>query len=149
MNVDIPIPAEGREQSVIELGRFVLACLPGKPLTVTVSPVKNERSSKQNKALFGHAYECIRRAYGCDKEDLHNDFCIAFFGQRVQSVFDWNTRKPIRTTTHDADGNRDVISAELFSQFYAEVERKGAEFGLFIPSPDPRWFLDFDEKGYK
>jgi len=138
---DIAIPAEDRGAAVAQLTRFLMSCHPGKPLTVTVETWKRERSNQQNRALFGHAYEVIRQATGCDKDDLHRDFCIAAFGAKVQQVLDFEQRQPLRTTTHDENGKRDVLTAQRFSEFYAMVEQRAAEFGIFIPSPDPRWFL--------
>jgi hypothetical protein len=139
---DIALPATDRGADVERLATFLLACFPGKPLTVTVEPWKKERSSQQNKALFGHAYRVIRNETGADKDDLHRDFCIKFFGLKEQKVLCFERRQPVRTTTHDENGKRDVLPSHTFSEFYAMVEQCAAEFGIFIPAPNPRWFLD-------
>jgi len=143
---EIAIPAENRQPAIDALGRFLLAFSPGKELSVEVELVKAERSSRQNKALFGHAYKVIGQAVGLsgrkELEGLHEDFCKAFYGKRTVSVLGELQSLPVRTTTTDENGKRDVISAAEFSQFYADVERKAAEFGIFIPAPNPRWFLD-------
>lgn len=119
-----------------------MGCYPGKEVEVTVDTVRQERSTRQNKALFGHAYKVICDETGADKDDLHRDFCIKHFGLKEQQVLCFEQRRPRRTTTHDENGKRDVISVEEFSCFYAMVERLAAEFGVYILAPDPRWFLD-------
>lgn len=138
----IVIPADDREAAIQEVARFLAACFPGKKLALTVEAWKQERSSRQNRALFGHAYRVICEETGADKDELHRDFCIAFFGLRVQKCMDFEHRMPLRTTTHDENGERDVIGMDEFRVFYADVERKASEFGIFIPAPDPRWFLN-------
>ena len=136
------LPEIDREAEANRVREYLLICLPGKRLEVTIEADKPERSSKQNRALFGHAYRVIREQTGADKDDLHRDFCIAFFGLKLQTVLSFEHRQPLRTTTHNEHGKRDVIDAEEFSKFYGEVERKAAEFGIYIPAPDPRWFLN-------
>ena len=142
MNVDLPPEIEDREPVIQRLIEFLRRCAPGKRQTITVEPFKAERSSSQNKALFGHAYKTLQEETGADKDDLHRDFCIKFFGLKVQDVLGFEHRRPIRTTTHDEDGKRDVISVEEFSKFYSMVERLADEFGIWIPPPNPRWFME-------
>jgi hypothetical protein len=144
----LTLPPEGREADVARLQAFLLAAYPGKEVEVSWEPVKSERSSRQNKALFGHAYRVIAKETGLsgksDLARLHRDFCRAYFGERAVSVLGRVEVVPLRTTTTDENGNRDVINSGEFSAFYADVERKAAEFGIYIPPPDPRWFLDAD-----
>lgn len=141
----IAVPSENREAVAESIRQYILACLPGKVLSVTVEEFKKERSSQQNRALFGHAYKTIAVATGLsgkrELEGLHEDFCKAFFGEKSVTVLGVTRTVPVRTTTKNEEGKDDTINAALFSQFYADVERKAAEFGIYIPSPDPRWFL--------
>lgn len=109
------------------------------PLSVEHKPWKKSRSNDQNALLFGGMYPPIAEAMGFDVSDLHTWCCGQFFG--------WTERKvprtphnrsglesvPIRTTTRDADGKRNVIDAQTFSRFVELVERTAAQAGVFIP----------------
>lgn len=124
------IPATNRTDAIAALGRFLFACHPGKALAVSVEVEKAERSDRQNKALFGHAYKVIAAEVGlsgkAELDKLHADFCCRFFGERRVSVLGKVHIYPVRTTTTDEAGKRDVISAAEFSAFYADVERIAA-----------------------
>lgn len=140
------IPATDRGPAIEALARQLHYAFPGKVLSVEIEEEKQERSSKQNKALFGHAYKVIGEATGlrgrAELEMLHRDFCKAFYGVRVIRTPHGDREVPVRTTTTDEHGNRDVVNVGEFSAFYGDVERKAAEFGIWIPAPNPRWFMD-------
>ena len=143
---DITIPAENRTSAIEALSRYLFSCHRGKALTVSVEVEKAERSDRQNRALFGHAYKVIAAEVGlsgkAELDKLHADFCCRYFGERTRNVLGRTHRYPIRTTTTDEHGKRDVISAAEFSKFYADVERIAAECGIFIPAPNPYWFQE-------
>lgn len=120
---------------------FLSAADVTKELQVTIGPVKKERSCQQNKALWGCAYEHIRKATGNDKDDLHEMFCGEFFGWEIREVMGRKKRFPKRTTTTGYDGKRDVISTIELKDFYAFVQQRAAEYSVFVPDPDPMWFL--------
>lgn len=142
----LTLPPECRDVLLARLTGFLALAFPGEEVEVNWERVKPERSSKQNRALFGHAYKHICEATGlsgdADKKQLHNDFCRAYFGEKAVTVLGQVRAVPVRTTTTDENGKRDVINAAEFSVFYGDVERKAAQFGIYIPAPDPRWFLD-------
>jgi hypothetical protein len=112
-----------------------------KPFVLTIEPLKRERSDSQNRGLFGVAYPPLMDFCGLqgdeDKRQLHREFCGEFFGWRDDLPM--NMRKPIRTTTTNERGQRDVVPWDVFCAFYGFVQRKGAELGVFIPDPDPLW----------
>jgi len=143
---DLSIPADNRTDAIATLGRFLFACHPGKALTVSVEVEKAERSSQQNKALRGHAYKVIAAEVGLSGHDelakLHRDMCCRYFGEKRINVMGQVYRQPIRTTTTDENGDRDVLSGAEFHKFYDYVERIAAECGIFIPAPDPYWFRE-------
>ena len=45
--------------------------------------------------------------------------------------------RPVRTTTTNEAGERDVMPAADFANFYDMVQRVGAEIGVDVPSPYP------------
>ena len=71
-----------------------------------------------------------------DKEQLHHHFCCEFFGTQDNQ---FGVRIPIRTTTKNEAGKRDVVDWQTFSDFVAFIQRQGAEYGVHIPDPDPLW----------
>ena len=97
------------------------------------------RSNKQNAALFGLAYPVLSEATGYTPDELHVAFCCRHFGTVEEDVMGQLVRKPVRTTTTNEQGERDVMSAEDFSRFYDMVQQVGAEAGIDVPAPDPFW----------
>lgn len=143
---EIQIPATDRGPALARAARLIEAAHPGKPLLLSVEIDKPERSTKQNRALFGHAYKHIGAEVGLsgrkELDKLHTDFCCRFYGERIVEVVGSKYRLPVRTTTTDENGKRDVINVGEFSAFYGDVERIAAECGIFIPAPDPLWFVE-------
>jgi hypothetical protein len=43
---------------------------------------------------------------------------------------------PVRTTTRDENGNRDVLNKQQFSDYVAFIQRFAASKGIFIPDPE-------------
>ena len=115
------------------------------PLTkswrIEIKELHKDRSLRQTAALFGVAYPIIMAATGlqgdADMAQLHRDFCGDFFGWRDGPL---GHRRPVRTTTTNERGERDLIDTATMAQFYAFVQRRVAEFGIDVPDPDPLWF---------
>lgn len=139
------LPATDRDQAIKRLNRFLVSCFPGKKVRVEVSVYQAPRSDAQNHALFGVAYPPLMEFMGLqgneEKEELHRVLCGEFWGWTVYEVMGHKRKKPKRTTTRDENGQRQVIGKTLFAEFYAFVQRKGAELGVCLPDPDPEWFL--------
>lgn len=128
-------------RSFTKLMAFLSSLDVTKEWQITIGSVKKERSPQQNKALWGCAYETLRKATGNDKEDLHDYFCGEYFGWDIQDVMGQKKKKPKRTTTTDYDGHRDVISTIHLQDFYAFIQQRSAETaGVFVPDPDPMWW---------
>lgn len=111
-----------------------------KSWELTIEQFKRERSDSQNRGLFGVGYPPLMEFCGyqgdADKRELHREFCGAFFGWVDTPT---GGSRPARTTTTNERGQRDVVPWDVFCEFYAFVQRKGAELGVFIPDPDPLW----------
>lgn len=146
MEQNIEVYAETREASAERVRRFLMDFLPGKDLVVNVKKKTKERSDPQNKALWGCAYDYLRKATGNDKEDLHDYFCGEFFGWKEYEVMGKRKLKPVRTTTTNEAGKRDVISTEELSEFYAFIQQHAAQGGHYVPDPDPNWFHEEKRK---
>jgi len=112
-----------------------------KSWTVEIKEAKKSRSSAQNAALFGCAYPPIMEHMGLrgerDREDLHTFWCMEYFGAVEVDIMGKRKLRPIRTTTTDEHGKRDVIDKATFSDFYAFIQQRSAEYGIIVPDPDP------------
>ena len=109
-----------------------------KSWVIEVKPFRKSRSLDQNAATFGLAYKVIMEATGLEGEEerkqLHRDFCGDFFGWTDGPL---GGRKPIRTTTKNERGERDVIDTATMARMYEFIQRTAAGYGIDVPSPDP------------
>lgn len=136
------IPPQDRETAIASLAAQLRRYLPGVRLEVRVRRKKRERSDLQNRALWGCAYKALKEQTGNDPEDLHVFFCGRFFGWQEFDVMGMVKKRPVRTTTKDANGNRDVIDKSVMAEFYDFIQRESAMAGFDVPDPDPEWFRE-------
>lgn len=114
---------------------------------VKIEKHKAQRSDEQNSALWGVAYKFLAEETGNDPEQMHQYFCIKYFGPVERQVFGMRKLMPRRTTTTDEQGNRDVLSKLEFAKFYESIQRLMAmQMGLNVPDPDPSLGLQHKEK---
>jgi len=142
MNVpdrDLPADPALRKTAIDSLARLLIRWLPGKRLRVRVTLAKGERSDLQNRALWGCAYRALETQTGNAPEDLHAYFCGEHFSWVEYKIMGKARLRPRRTTTHNEDGDRDVLSTADFADFYDFVQRRSAENGFDVPDPDPLW----------
>ena len=107
---------------------------------IEVTRFAKPRSDPQNSALWGVAYKSLRTQTGNDTDDLHQFFCGEYFGWKEFVVMGRKKVKPLRTTTHDENGNRSVMPMTDFAEFYTFIQSRAAQNGYMIPDPDPLWF---------
>ena len=132
-------PDKNRANIVENLKAFIDKLDPTKDWEISVEREVKERTTRQNKALFGHAYPILREQCGFDVGVMHDQFCMKFFGSvTIQGPFG-KKQAPRRTTTTDESGKRDVIEWDQFCDFYDMVGRYASDAGVFIPEPDPFW----------
>lgn len=108
------------------------------PHVVQVTKFRKPRTDPQNNALF-LAYGILMADVGLagerEKNELHRNFCGDFFGWVDLAC---GARRPLRTTTTDENGKRDVLPWDRFCEFYEHVRRTAAEAcSCVIPDPDP------------
>lgn len=130
--------AETRERIVSRLSAFLKALPLNKPWRIRVDELKGDRTEHQNNALFGVAYPPLIKATGYRKDEIHEVMCQKFFGTKVVEFGGVISEKPVRTTTTDEQGHKDVIPWDKFTEFYAMVQQVGAEMDppIWIPDPD-------------
>ena len=128
----IYLPRTEGERSLASIVAFLSALPRNKPWRIRVDEFAGTRTNPQNNALFGAAYPVLCQHIGCLPDELHEIMCEKFFG--TKEIL--GSTKPIRTTTIDENGKRDVIPMDRFQEFYAMVQRIGAELGVYVPDPD-------------
>lgn len=107
-------------------------------LAVEWKPWKKSRSNDQN-ALLWAMYAPLAEHMGYEAEDIHEWMCGRMWGWKDVPVPktprnpEGLASVPVRTTTRDEDGKRDVIDAATFSRFVEMVERTAAQAGVFVP----------------
>ena len=108
------------------------------PLNVECKPWRKSRSNDQN-ALLWAMYAPIAEHMGYDAEDVHEWMCGRFWGWKDVRVPrsprnpDGFASVPVRTTTRNADGRREVLDAKTFGMFVDMVDRIAAQAGIYIP----------------
>lgn len=109
---------------------------------VTVEDLKPKRSDAQLRYLNGVCYKLIGDAIGYERDEVSEFLCGTFFGWREKKVPKKPSNPtglesvPIRTTTTDESGARDVLNKQQFADFLAFVQRFAASKGIHIPDPD-------------
>ena len=113
---------------------------------IEIRPFKKTRSLRQNAALWGVAYPPIMEAMGLrgekEREEIHEYFCGEYWGWKQYKILDKLKQKPVRTTTIDEDGKRNRIKTVAMSDFYAFIQQRAADNGIYVPDPDPMYGLD-------
>ena len=136
---------KGRSQRVLENAQIAISQLdPEEAWKITAEPVKPQRSQSQNAYLWAVPYKLISEATGYEVEEVHEYFLGRFFGWKDKKVPKTPRNPegvesvPVRTTTTDESGKRNVLSTEVFSEYVGFIQRFGAmKLGLVIPDPDP------------
>lgn len=146
MSTQIILPADRpRDDAIARLVRFCHQLDSRKPWKWTCEPYKATRSGQQNRYLHGVCYKLISDATGYEPEDVAEYLLGTYFGWKDKKVPKTPRNPegfesvPIRSTTRNEDGRRDVLSWEQFAEYVAFIQRFAAGKGIYIPDPDPQW----------
>jgi len=105
--------------------------------SVEVKRYMRTRSSEQNRYLNGVAYKLLSEHTGYDRDDISEYLCGEYWG--------WLKKRkpgkklvdvPVRTTTTNEDGKREVLGWDEFWDYVDYVQRFGSKHGVYIPDPD-------------
>ena len=113
---------------------------------VEFRPVTKKRSSKQNAALWACAYPPLMESMGLrgerDRLELHEYFLGEMYGWKEYYILNKKKVRPVRTTTVDEDGNKNLLSKHEMSEFYNFIQQRAADNGIYVPDPDPMYGLN-------
>jgi len=136
-------PKQDRTELKVLVCQHIDSLPEDKPWIVRVEKLVREYTDLQRRALWGCAYKFLEEHTGYKKERCHTLFCGEFFGWTHDEMFGNKTRAPVRTTTTDEDGKRDVIDTETLAAMYEFIQDWVADkSGLLVPDPDPHWWRE-------
>ncbi len=141
-----------REIRAKKIMTFLAGLDPKRPWEIIVRPFKRSRSNQQNRYERGVACKLLSEATGYEIDEVHEYLVGTYFGWRQIRCpkTPSNPRGlrdvPIRTTTTNDLGQRDVLSKSDYSDFIAFVQRFGAKHGVLIPEPEPDFALRADRE---
>lgn len=118
-----------------------------KAWEVIVRPFKRSRTSQQNRYERGVCCVLLAKAIGYEPEEIHEYLCGEYWGWKTKACPKTPNNPlgikdiPVRTTTMNEAGERDVLNKQDYWDFVAFIQRFGAQYGITIPDPDPEWWL--------
>jgi len=146
---NILLPKEPETKRLVRIQR-IAARLADVPLDevwqLILQPFKHERTNQQNRYLRGVATKMLADHLGYEEQEMHELLCGLHWGffQRKCPKTPNNPRGikdvPVRTTTTDENGERDVLNKRDLWDYVEFVQRFGAEHGVVIPDPDPDYW---------
>lgn len=139
--------AERRRVRAQKIATFLSGLDPKKPWQVVVRVFKRERSNPQNAYERGVCCVMLSKAVGYEPDEIHEYLCGTYWGwkQKACPKTPSNPRGikdvPIRTTTTNEHGDRDVLEKRDYWDFVEFIQRFGAKHGVLIPDPDPDYWM--------
>jgi hypothetical protein len=112
-----------------------------KAWRVVVKETRPHRSDAQNNYLHGVCYQTISDAIGYEKHEVEEFLLGTYFGWKETRVPKKPSNpegidsKPIRRTTTNEHGERDVLSKTAFAEYVAFIQRFAASKGVIIEDP--------------
>jgi hypothetical protein len=128
-----------RERAVERITEFIKHLPTDKAWAIEVREYNPRRSDQQNRYLWGVCYATLLNApalAGWDAEDLHEYFLGEHFGWETLEGLGRKRVRPIRRSSR--------LSKMEFADFIDFIQRKAAEFGVFIPDADPAHWDESD-----
>ena len=111
---------------------FVSKLDPAKAWRITVEPEKKERTDPMNRRMWA-LHDMAADFCGVSREEMHREMCIGYFGERLIQTPVGVLRRPVRTTTANEAGERDVLPSENFMRWLDWLEAKYAnELGIWL-----------------
>lgn len=148
MSTEFTLPKGIRD--LTKVFAFLSALSRMKAWKLVVSEDRDSRSVQQCRYLNGVAYKRLSDATGYERDDISEFMCGTYFGWKTVKVPKTPNNlagvedRPVRTTTTDDNGNRSVLTTTEFMDFVAFVQRFAAQKGVFIPDPDPEYWMQRD-----
>jgi hypothetical protein len=139
------LPIFNREIIIPRIAACLFALKAGKAFRIIIKEELDDRTTQQNKYLNGVPYKLLGEHFGYERDEISEQMCGLYFGWREKKVPRTPHNRsgirdvPMRTTTTDENGARDVLSTRDFWTYVEFLQRFGAKYGVLIPDPDPNY----------
>lgn len=139
------LPIFNRPEVIARISTCLLGLKAGKAYRITIKEDMDDRTSQQNRYLNGVPYKLIGELTGFERDEVSEQMCALYWGWREKKVPRTPHNPsgirdvPMRTTTTDENGDRDVLDTKAFWEYVEFLQRFGAKYGVYIPDPDPSY----------
>lgn len=146
----ILLPKEEPEKRSIraqKIATFLTALNPKRPWKLTIEPFKRERTNQQNRYLRGVCAKLLSEAIGYEVDEVYEYLLGTYFGWKQEACPKTPSNPkgikdvPVRSTTKNENGDKDVLNKQDFWDFVEWIQRFGAKHNVMIPDPDPNYFM--------
>lgn len=122
-----------REQDTDRALQAIMELPKDRDYRQVLEPAKSKRSLSQNAYLWGVCYTTIleqggETLAGWTSQDLHDYFLGEHFGWETLEAFGRKRMRPIRRSSK--------LTKFEFMQFVDSIQRRAADLGIYIPSPN-------------
>lgn len=108
------------------------------PIDVKCEPWKEPRKLTANAYLWSACYKPLVEVAGFDSQSWHSHYCGEYFGWKEKITPSGHVEyEPVRTTTRDENGKRDVLKGKPFNDFLMFVEADCAKRCVFVVRDSP------------
>lgn len=142
---EFTLPKGDRRPVIEKIARYLAVLSTKKAYRLEVVEDRSERSTQQCRYLNGVVYKIIGDAMGYERDDISEFLCGEYWGWHDKRVpkspkFPYGIERiPVRTTTTNEQGRRDVLPWDQFADYVAFVQRLAAANNIYVPDPDPSW----------
>lgn len=149
---DFLLPIHNRERVIPRIAAYLAGLTTKKAHRIIVKQEADDRTIQQCRYLNGVPYKLLSDATGYERDDISEYMCGSYWGWKQVRVprTPSNPRgiedRPVRTTTTDEQGQRDVLGEREFWEYVEFCQRFGARHGVYIPDPDPSYKLDREQQ---
>lgn len=139
----LTLPPKNRESVITKVIDACNKIYAGKAVNVKFTIARPERTIPQVAYLHAVCYTMLSEHTGYEKDEIEEYLLGSYFGWKEKKLPGGRVSSvPIRRTTTDEEGNRDVLDGEKFFKFVEWIQRVGARQGLVIPDPSKDYKLE-------
>ena len=139
----LTLPPKNRESVITKVIDACNKIYAGKAVNVKFTIARPERTLPQVAYLHAVCYAMLSEHTGYERDEIEEYLLGAYFGWKEKKLPGGRVSSvPIRRTTTDEEGNRDVLEGRKFWDFVEWIQRVAARQGLVIPDPSKDYKLE-------
>lgn len=139
------LPIFNRAEVIARISTCLAGLKAGKAYRIIIKEDMDDRTTQQNRYLNGVPYKLLGDHFGYERDEISTQMCGLYFGWREKKIPKRPHNQtgiedvPMRTTTTDENGERNVLDMKAFWEYVEFLQRFGAKYGVYIPDPDPSY----------